>query len=58
MSPRNWNIPKNPVLLRKFEAALLGHLPAGQVSRILDVCRDPAALEAMPLHKFMGLFTA
>jgi len=47
-----------PVLLRKFEAALLGHLPAGQVSRILDACRDPAALEAMPLHKFMGLFTA
>jgi 2-methylcitrate dehydratase len=46
-----------PVLLRKFEAALLGHLPAGQVPRILDACRDPAALEAMPLHKFMGLFT-
>jgi 2-methylcitrate dehydratase len=47
-----------PVLLRKFEAALLGHLAGGQVTRILDACRDPGALEAMPLHKFMGLFTA
>jgi len=47
-----------PVLLRKFEAALLGHLAGGQVTRILDACRDPGALEAMPLHKFVGLFTA
>jgi 2-methylcitrate dehydratase len=47
-----------PVLLRKFEAALLGHLAGGQVTRILDACRDTGALEAMPLHKFMGLFTA
>jgi len=47
-----------PVLLRKFEAALLGHLSGSQVARILDACRDPGALEAMPLHKFMGLFNA
>jgi 2-methylcitrate dehydratase len=47
-----------PVLLRKFEAALLGHLAGNQVTGILDACRDPGALEAMPLHKFMGLFTA
>ena len=47
-----------PVLLRKFEAALLGHLAGSQVTSILDGCRDPRALESMPLHKFMGLFTA
>ena len=46
-----------PVLLRKFEAALLGHLPGNQVTGILDKCRDPRALEDMPLHQFMGLFT-
>src|SRR6185295_5699764 len=47
-----------PVLLRKFEAALLGHLAGNKVTNILDACRDPSALEAMPLHKFLGLFTA
>src|SRR6478735_8775203 len=47
-----------PVLLRKFEAALLGHLAGSQVTSILDACRDPGALEAMPLHKCVGLFTA
>jgi 2-methylcitrate dehydratase len=44
--------------LRKFEAALLGHLAGSKVTGILDACRDPRALESMPLHKFMGLFTA
>jgi len=28
------------------------------LSPVLDACRDPGALEAMPLHKFVGLFTA
>jgi 2-methylcitrate dehydratase len=46
-----------PVLIRKFEAALRGHLPDTQVENILAACRDPAALESMPLHLFTGLFT-
>jgi len=46
------------VLLRKFEAALLGHLAGSQVTSILNACRDPRTLESMPLHKFMSFFTA
>lgn len=46
-----------PVLLKKFEAALRGHLPAHRVKSILKVAADPAALDAMPIQKFLGLFT-
>jgi len=46
-----------PVLLRKFESALRGHLPAHRVDAILAATSDPVALDAMPIHEFLGLFT-
>ena len=46
-----------PVLLRKFEAALRGHLPAHQAGAILGATGDPARLDAMPVQDFLGLFT-
>jgi 2-methylcitrate dehydratase len=46
-----------PVLLQKFEAAVRDHLPTHQVEKILAATKDPARLDAMPLHKFLGLFT-
>ena len=45
-----------PVLLKKFEAAMRGHLPAHQVKAILAATRDPAKLDAMPIQQFLGLF--
>ncbi|MEO5622445.1 MAG: bifunctional 2-methylcitrate dehydratase/aconitate hydratase [Dokdonella sp.] len=45
-----------PVLLRKFQAALAGHLPASRVERIVAASRDPEGLDAMPIHRFMDLF--
>ena len=45
-----------PVLLTKFEAALRGHLPEGQVERILSLCRDPAALDSTPIQAFLNEF--
>jgi 2-methylcitrate dehydratase len=44
-----------PVLVKKFEDALAGHLPAARVKKILALTQDPARFEAMPLHEFMGL---
>lgn len=46
-----------PVLIRKFEAALRSHLPAQRVQEILTICANPAQFDAMPAHKFLGLFT-
>ncbi len=46
-----------PVLLRKFEAALRGHLPAHRVQAILAAAGSPARLDAMPVHQFLELFT-
>ncbi len=46
-----------PVLIRKFEGALRGHLPANQVKVILEATADPARLDAMPIQDFLGLFT-
>jgi 2-methylcitrate dehydratase len=46
-----------PVLLQKFEAAMREQLPAHRVKAIMDATRDPARLDAMPLHQFLGLFT-
>ena len=46
-----------PVLLKKFEAAMRGHLPAHQVQAILAATADPARLDAMPIHRFLKLFT-
>lgn len=45
-----------PVLLKKFEAALAGHLPAERVGRIVAASRDPARLDAMPIHEFVNMF--
>ncbi|HXD84280.1 MAG TPA: bifunctional 2-methylcitrate dehydratase/aconitate hydratase [Rudaea sp.] len=47
-----------PVLVKKFEAALAGHLPAHQVQRILEACRDPATFAAMPVPHWLDLFAA
>jgi 2-methylcitrate dehydratase len=46
-----------PVLLKKFEAAMRGHLPALKVKAILEATADPAKLDAMPIQAFLGLFT-
>jgi 2-methylcitrate dehydratase len=45
-----------PVLLKKFEAAIGGHLPAHRVRQILDIAGDPQAFEAMPVSRLMELF--
>ncbi|EIL99077.1 hypothetical protein UU5_03012, partial [Rhodanobacter sp. 115] len=42
---------------KKFEAAMRGHLPAHQVQAILAATADPAKLDAMPIHRFLELFT-
>jgi 2-methylcitrate dehydratase len=46
-----------PVLLKKFEAAMRGHLPSNRVKAILEATADPAKLDAMPIQAFLGLFT-
>ena len=46
-----------PVLVKKFEAALAGHLPARQVERILAACKDPGGFEALPVTRWMELFS-
>lgn len=46
-----------PVLLRKFEGALKGQLPAHQVGAILNVTAAPFRLDAMPIQEFLGFFT-
>ena len=53
---RNRRVEGIPVLLRKFEAALAGYLPAARVRRIVDASRDPVALDALPIHRFMDWF--
>jgi 2-methylcitrate dehydratase len=45
-----------PVLLKKFEAAMRGHLPSNRVKAILEATSDPAKLDAMPIQAFLGLF--
>jgi 2-methylcitrate dehydratase len=46
-----------PVLVKKFEDALAGHLPARQVERILAAVKNPDTFEAMPVTRWMDLFT-
>ena len=46
-----------PLLRRKFEAAMRGHLPAHQVEAILGATKDAGRLDAMPVQAFMALFT-
>jgi len=45
-----------PVLLKKFEGALRGRIPAQQADAILKLCGDQGRLEAEPVEKFMGLW--
>ena len=45
-----------PRLLAKFAAALADQLPGRHAARILAATGDPAALDAMPLHRFVDLF--
>ncbi len=44
-----------PVLVKKFEDALAGHLPTQRVKQILELTQDPARFEALPIHQFMSL---
>ena len=46
-----------PVLMKKFEAAMRGQLPAHSADAILTASGDKNALDAMPIHDFLGLFT-
>ena len=45
-----------PVLMAKCEAALRAQLVADKVDRIMELARDPAKLEAMPIDQFMNLY--
>ncbi|MFK2879492.1 bifunctional 2-methylcitrate dehydratase/aconitate hydratase [Rhodanobacter hydrolyticus] len=46
-----------PILLKKFEAAMRGHLPANKVKVILEATGNPAELEGMPIQQFLDMFT-
>jgi len=45
-----------PVLVEKFKINLARRFPQKQQKTILDVCMDPARLEAMPVNEFVDLF--
>ena len=45
-----------PVLVEKFKTNLARRFPPKQQKAILDVCMDPARLEAMPVNEFVDLF--
>lgn len=45
-----------PVLLKKFEDAIAGHLSAHQVKQILALTQDTSKFESTPVHRFMDLF--
>ena len=47
-----------PVLLRKFEAAIRGQLPARKVDQILALTSDVSRFEATPVHRLIDLFTS
>jgi len=44
-----------PVLVRKFERSVAEVFPAEQCRRIGETFADAAALDAMPVHEFVGL---
>ncbi|RAO77694.1 bifunctional 2-methylcitrate dehydratase/aconitate hydratase [Dyella jiangningensis] len=46
-----------PELLKKFESAIRGHLPAHRAEAILEATADATRLDAMPIQEFLGLFT-
>ena len=45
-----------PVLMAKCEAALRAQLAVDKVDRIMELAKDPAQLEAMPIDQFMNLY--
>ena len=45
-----------PLLVKKFEQAVAGRLPAKQCEAIQSLCADQARLEAAPVIEFMGLW--
>jgi 2-methylcitrate dehydratase len=45
-----------PILVEKFKTNLARRFPERQQKTILDVCMDPARLEAMPVNQFVDLF--
>lgn len=45
-----------PLLLKKFETNLRSRLAPSSCKKILDLCRDPAALQATPVDEFTELF--
>jgi 2-methylcitrate dehydratase len=45
-----------PVLLRKFETALAGHLPPERVAGLVGLAHDPARLDATAIHEFVDAF--
>ena len=45
-----------PVLLKKFEDAISGHLSAHQVKHILALTQDTSKFESTPVHRFLDLF--
>jgi 2-methylcitrate dehydratase len=45
-----------PVLLKKFEAAIGGQLPAHRVQQILALVQDTSQFESTPIHRFIDLF--
>ncbi|MGH9433286.1 MAG: 2-methylcitrate dehydratase, partial [Terriglobia bacterium] len=47
-----------PLLVRKFEQAIAGRLPAGQCEAIRNLCADQRKLEQTPVTDFMALWTA
>jgi 2-methylcitrate dehydratase len=47
-----------PVLVEKFKTNLARRFPAGRQKAILDLCMDPARLEATPVNEFVDLFAA
>ena len=45
-----------PLLMNKFKANLVSRLAAHRVENILNICNDPARMEAMPVHEFIEHF--
>ncbi|HWF18968.1 MAG TPA: bifunctional 2-methylcitrate dehydratase/aconitate hydratase [Verrucomicrobiae bacterium] len=45
-----------PLLMNKFKANLVSHLPAHRVENIWNICNDPPRLEATPVHEFVEHF--
>ncbi len=45
-----------PVLMAKCEGALRAQLAVNNVDLIMELAKDPAKLEAMPIERFMNLY--